>query len=140
MDHIPNTVLQELEIARGRKLTEGQKSFLNEFSVDLDARAAADRVGLERHNRANMIRSLRKEIQEIIEMQLVASAGKAATTLEDLLNADEPVTQANIKLETAKTILDRIGLGKKETVEVEHKGALGLFILPGKVEKVISDQ
>lgn len=137
MENVSEVVFKQLEVQRGRQLTESQKSFLNEFAIDLDAKAAADRAGLERHLRVFTIRSLRKELQELIEMKLVEAAGKAATTLENLLVAEEPVTQANIKLESAKTILDRIGLGKKETVTVQHQGELGLFVLPGKKEKVI---
>ena len=40
--------------------------------------------------------------------------------------------QANIKLQAAQTILDRVGLGKKERLDVTHNISGGIFILPEK--------
>jgi hypothetical protein len=39
---------------------------------------------------------------------------------------------ANVKLQAAQTILDRVGLGKKERLDVNHNVSGGIFILPEK--------
>ena len=37
----------------------------------------------------------------------------------------------------AQTILDRVGLGKRETMDVKHEVSGGVFILPAKQEVII---
>ena len=69
---------------------------------------------------------------EIIELKLVADAGTAANTLYKLMDSNDPVPQGAIKLEAAKTVLDRVGLGKKEQLQITHQGAVGLFVIPPK--------
>jgi predicted aspartyl protease len=54
------------------------------------------------------------------------------------MDSDAPIPQANIRLQAAQTILDRIGLGKTERMDVNHKVEGGLFILPAKEEIVIT--
>ena len=41
------------------------------------------------------------------------------------------------RLQAAQTILDRVGLGKTERVDVNHNVQGGLFILPAKQETLI---
>jgi hypothetical protein len=50
------------------------------------------------------------------------------------MDSNEPIPQANIRLQAAQTILDRIGLGKTERVNVNHTTDGGIFILPAKQE------
>ena len=40
--------------------------------------------------------------------------------------------QANVKLQAAQTILDRVGLGKQERMSIDHNVQGGIFILPEK--------
>jgi hypothetical protein len=49
------------------------------------------------------------------------------------------VPQANVKLQAAQTILDRVGLGKKDRLEVDHNVSGGIFILPEKKTIDISE-
>ena len=42
------------------------------------------------------------------------------------------VPQANVKLQAAQTLLDRVGVTKKEQLNVNHNVQGGLFILPEK--------
>ena len=49
------------------------------------------------------------------------------------MTADSSIPQANVKLQAAQTILDRVGLGKQDRVEVNHNVKGGIFILPEKV-------
>ena len=63
---------------------------------------------------------------------LARSAPQAAFKLLDVLNSDKPISQANNKLQAAQTILDRVGLGKSDRVQVDHNVSGGIFILPEK--------
>jgi len=44
----------------------------------------------------------------------------------------DAIPQANIKLQAAQTILDRVGVVKKEKLDVNHNVSGGIFILPQK--------
>ena len=56
----------------------------------------------------------------------------------DMLDEDGTTPHASIRMEAAKQILDRVGLAKKEKLDVNLKAIHGLFILPPKdpVKKV----
>jgi hypothetical protein len=69
---------------------------------------------------------------------LAQSAPKAAMKLVQVMESDSPMPQANIKLQAAQTILDRIGLGKADKLDVSHKVEGGIFLLPAKEEVIIN--
>ena len=50
----------------------------------------------------------------------------------DMLDEDGTTPHANIRLEAAKQILDRIGITKKEEIDINMKAVHGIFILPAK--------
>ena len=56
------------------------------------------------------------------------------------MNSDTPIPQANMRLQAAQTILDRVGLAKTDRVDVTHKTENGLFILPAKKDTVIDGE
>ena len=53
------------------------------------------------------------------------------------MNADAPIPQATNKLQAAQTILDRVGIAKTEKLDINHKVAGGIFIMPEKEAIVI---
>ena len=55
----------------------------------------------------------------------------------DVLESDEPIPQVNAKLQAAQTLLDRVGVAKKESINVNHNHSGGIFILPDKKETII---
>ena len=54
----------------------------------------------------------------------------AAFKLVEVLESDKALPQANVKVQAAQTILDRVGLGKKERLDINHNVQGGIFILP----------
>jgi len=48
------------------------------------------------------------------------------------MSTEQSVPQANIKVQAAQTILDRVGVTKKEKLDVNHNVTGGIFILPEK--------
>ena len=65
------------------------------------------------------------------------AAPQAAQKLVDVMESNEPIPQASMRVQAAQTILDRVGLGKKDTLDVKHEVSGGVFILPAKEEIVI---
>ena len=55
--------------------------------------------------------------------------------LVEVMHSDQPIPQANMRLQAAQTILDRTGLGKQERLEVNNNMTGGLFILPAKANE-----
>jgi hypothetical protein len=52
----------------------------------------------------------------------------------DMLEEDGTTPHANIRMEAAKQILDRIGLTKKDQLDINMQVKHGIFILPAKEE------
>ena len=59
----------------------------------------------------------------------------------DMLEEDGSTPHAAIRLEAAKQILDRIGIAKKEKIDISMKAIHGLFVLPAKdkIKKVVTE-
>ena len=53
------------------------------------------------------------------------------------MDSDRPVPQANIRVQAAQQILDRVGVSKTEMMSIDHTVQGGLFILPSKEAVVI---
>ena len=131
-------------VKRDNPLTEKQEKLLYYFYSSRGAIApkeAAERAGYAPGSVYETIRSLRKEIMELTELMLVESAPKAANTLFTIMESEETIPQASVRNDVAKTILDRVGLGKKDRVEVKGEINTNLFFIPSKkpleAEKVI---
>ena len=63
---------------------------------------------------------------------LAREAPSAAFKLVEIMHSDEAVPQANVKLQAAQTLLDRVGVIKKEKLDINHNVTGGIFILPQK--------
>ena len=70
---------------------------------------------------------------------LARSAPKAAFKLVEMIDSNKPIPQASQKLHAAQTILDRVGVAKTDSVQVDHNVQGGIFILPEKHSVVIED-
>mgnify|MGYP003647985705 FL=1 len=120
-----------------KELTDKQKDFLGHLvEVGGDPKKAAELAGYA-GNHWQVTKSLKTEIIDLASNILAQSAPQAALKLTEVMNSDQPVRQANIRLQAAQTILDRIGLGKTDRLDVSHTVQGGVFILPAKEEVVI---
>ena len=116
-----------------RELTERQKSFLdNLIHTGGDPKKAAELAGYAEGSYTQVVKALKEEIIELASHILAQSAPKAAIKLVDVMDSEEPIPQASVRLQAAQTILDRIGLGKTERLNIDHKMSGGIFILPEK--------
>ena len=115
-----------------RKLTDKQEKFL-EHLVDTkgNLKLSAELAGY-RGNHYQVIQSLKEEIIDLASNVLAREAPSAAFKLVEIMHSDEAVPQANVKLQAAQTLLDRVGVIKKEKLDVNHNVTGGIFILHKK--------
>ena len=117
-----------------RNLTDMQEKFLDVLFGEAQGnpREAARIAGYSEHSYPKVIRNLRKEITELAENHLSTHSAKAATRLTTLLDEDGTTPHASIRLAAANSVLDRVGIVKKDQLDINMKALLGIFILPPK--------
>ncbi len=118
-----------------RKLTNKQEKFLDELlSNGGHVKNAVAAAGYKEQSRSWLTRSLRDEIIERTRSMLATNSVKAANRIIEGLDADGtvPLNQMDMRLKTAESVLDRVGLGKKQQVEVEGQIMHGIVMLPSK--------
>ena len=116
-----------------KQLTVKQQSFLDSLiETGGDPKKAAELAGYAEGSYTQVVKALKEDIIELASHILAQSAPKAAIKLVDVMDSEEPIPQASVRLQAAQTILDRIGLGKTERMNVNHKVSGGVFILPEK--------
>ena len=129
-------IVREIDILsekRERKLTEKQTTFLvslvkNGFNIPV----ALKEAGYSPSMQVLVVRKLSQEIVKLAESYLLSKAPDAIATLASLLQVDKTIPQASVKLQAAKEVLDRIGIVKKEELNITHNHSGGIFILPAK--------
>ena len=115
-----------------RVLTEKQQSFLdNLLETQGDLKLSAELAGYS-GNHYQVIQSLKNEIVDLASDVLAREAPSAAFKLIEMMKNSKAVPQANIKLQAAQTILDRVGIAKKERLDINHNVTNSIFILPEK--------
>ena len=125
-----NTYLQENK--RSKTLTEKQQKFLDcLIDTNGNPKEAAELAGYT-GNHYQVVRALKDEIIDLATDVLAHSAPEAAFKLVDIMQTDRPIPQISNKLQAAQSILDRVGVTKKERLEVNHNNTGGVFILPAK--------
>ena len=119
---------------KDRELTDKQQKFLDcLIQTGGDPKYAAELAGYAEGSYFQVIKSLKNEIIDLASQILAQSAPPAAMKLVQVINTDDPMPQANVRLQAAQTILDRTGLGKQDKLDVSVDSDAGsLFILPAK--------
>ena len=130
MQNMDSTILKTPK----KSLTNTQEKFLDVLFGEANGnpRKAGELAGYSEHSYPKVLRNLKSEIVSRAETYLETHSAKAATKMVDMMDEDGTTPHANIRLEAAKQILDRIGIAKKEKIDVNLKAVQGLFILPAK--------
>ena len=124
-----------------KQLTTKQQSFLDNLTAcGGDVKHAAELAGYADGTHYTVVKALKSEILDIATNILALNAPKAASKLIQIMDSPEPVPQANMRIQAAQTILDRVGLGKKDTLDVNVNTTGGIFVLPTKKETVIEGE
>ena len=117
-----------------KSLTNSQENFLEALFGEArgNPKRAGELAGYSEHSYPKVLRSLKTEIVSRAENYLATHSAKAATKMVEMLEEDGTTPHANIRMEAAKQILDRIGIVKKEQIDVNMKAIHGIFVLPAK--------
>ena len=123
---VPDNDKKELDI------TEKQQTFLDALFGEAqgDPKVAGEIAGYADYHQP--LKSLKDEIIDRAEKLLAAFAPKASMGMINALQEDGSTPGASIRMEAAKQILDRIGIAKKEKIDINMKAVHGIFILPAK--------
>lgn len=121
-----------------KQLTTKQEAFLDHLvTCGGDVKEAASLAGYADNAYPMVVKSLKTEILDIATNIMALSAPKAASKLVQIMDSNEPIPQANMRIQAAQQILDRVGLGKTERLDVNVNTGGGLFVIPAKKEVVI---
>ena len=132
MQNMDSTILKTQE----KSLPNTQEKFLDALFGEArgNPQKAGELAGYSEHSYPKVLRSLKSEIVARAENYLASHSAKAATKMVDMLEEDGMTPHANIRMEAAKQILDRIGLTKKDQLDINMQVKHGIFILPAKEE------
>ena len=117
-----------------KQLTEQQQTFLSALFGEAhgNPKIAGEIAGYSEHSYPKVVKSLKDEIIQRAEEVMPSYSPKATMGLVKALDEDGSVPGASIRVEAAKQILDRVGITKKEKLDVNLKSLSGVFILPPK--------
>ena len=100
-------------LTMNKELTTKQQTFLNNLvETGGDPKKAAELAGYAPNSYWQVTKSLKTEIIDLASNILAQSAPQAALKLVKVMESEDPVPQASVRLQAAQTILDRVGLGK----------------------------
>jgi phage terminase small subunit len=120
-------------LTMNKELTTKQQTFLNNLvETGGDPKKAAELAGYAPNSYWQVTKSLKTEIIDLASNILAQSAPQAALKIVKVMESEDPVPQASVRVQAAQTILDRVGLGKSDRLDVTHNVQGGLFILPAK--------
>ena len=119
-----------------RKLTEKQATFIDALFDNGGKVGQAMKTAGYNPSRSNLMKSMRDEIAARTKDYLAVNGVKAATRIVEGLDADgtTPLNQMDMRMKAAESILDRIGVSKKQTTEVTGQVVHGVVLLPAKKE------
>ena len=130
MQTMDSTILKTQE----KNLTDTQEKFLDALFGEArgNPKKAGELAGYSEHSYPKVVRNLKQEIISRAENYLATHSAKAATKMVDMLDEDGTTPHASIRMEAAKQILDRIGIVRKDQIDINMKSLHGIFILPAK--------
>jgi predicted LPLAT superfamily acyltransferase len=122
------------------KFTEMQEAFMEALLGEArgDIRRAMALAGYSENTKVKeVVGPLKEEILDRTNMMMAMNAPKAAFGMVNVLD-DPTALGARNQINAAKEVLDRVGLVKKEQVQVTATGG-GMFILPPKNDDELAE-
>ena len=124
-----------------RNLTEKQENFLTVlFSNGGNVSDALRKAEYSPHSRKDVLASLKEEIAERTKLMLNGAAVKAADnivkTMDVALDNGIPTNRLELKYRAAGDILDRVGITKRQQMDISGEIKHGIVLLPGKTPMV----
>jgi hypothetical protein len=122
------------------KYTELQEAFMEALLGEArgDIRRAMSLAGYSDNTKVKeVVGPLKEEILDRTNMMMAMNAPKAAFGMVNVLD-DPTALGARNQINAAKEVLDRVGLVKKEQIQVTATGG-GMFILPPKNDDELAE-
>ena len=128
-------------VVKKRNLTEKQENFLTAlFSNGGNIADALRKAEYSPHSRKDVLASLKDEITERTKLMLNGAAVRAADNIVNTMDVERdngiPTNRLELKYRAAGDILDRIGITKRQQVDVSGEIKHGIVLLPGKTPMV----
>ena len=121
-----------------REISEQQENFLtNLFENGGNVTDAALTAGYSKGSVTWLRTSLADEIINRTKNILSMNAFKAATRLVSTIDNPVPERGDDLRFRAAESLLNRVGLGKQETTNLNVQAVHGIVLLPPKKEVVI---
>ena len=125
-------------------LTAQHELFLDYLFNDPDCNRstidACEAAGYARDYHRTLITRLQDEIIARTNTELAMAAPLAVSKLVGAMDEDGKTPKADLRFKAVESVMDRIGLAKKQQVEVTSESAIPLFILPEKKEVIIEEE
>ena len=121
-----------------KELTEKQEVFVS--SLIENGRSipqAMKKAGYEPTSRSWLVNSVSNEIVERTQNYLATHGMKAAQNLINALDEDGTTPKGELRLKAAESLLNRIGIGSRETVDHNVTAIHGVVLLPNKEKEII---
>lgn len=116
-----------------RELTDQHKQFIKAlFETNGNVKKSAEIVGFSVGYGYDLMKVLKEEIISKAEEVLALNAMRASFTLAEAVDPNSDAPTNPLRLRAAEQILDRIGIVKKEKVEISGNENSPIFILPAK--------
>ena len=124
-------------VVKKRNLTEKQENFLTAlFSNGGNIADALRKAEYSPHSRKDVLASLKDEITERTKLMLNGAAVRAADNIVNTMDVERdngiPTNRLELKYRAAGDILDRIGITKRQQVDVSGEIKHGIVLLPSK--------
>ena len=120
-----------------KNLTQKQDNFLTAlFSNGGNISEALKTAKYSHHSRKDVLASLKEEIAERTKVMLSGAAVKAADniikTMDVDVDAEIPTNRLELRYRAAGDVLDRIGITKRQQIDVSGEIKHGIVLLPSK--------
>ena len=124
--------------SKEREVTPKEEQFLtNLFENGGNITDAAVSAGYSKGSTTWLRNNLADEIIRRTQNVLSMNAYKAATRLVTTIDNPVPERGDDLRFRAAESLLNRVGLGKQETTNVNVQAIHGIVLLPPKKEVVI---
>lgn len=100
---------------------------------------ACEAAGYNRDYHRTLINRLQDDIISRTNTELAMAAPLAVGKLIGAMSEDGKTLKAELRFKAVESVMDRIGLAKKQQVEVTSESAIPLFILPEKKEVILDN-
>lgn len=104
----------------------------NDPEVQRDTLKACIAAGYDPKTHRRLVRDLKDEILNRTNEELALNAPRAVKGLLDAMDEDGSIAKGDIRLKAVESVLDRVGLAKKQEMNISVENSSPLFIIPEK--------